>query len=168
MRFGPVRGVDIRDDSLATAEGGVGLWKAGAALTVGDTVIIDTAVNTGKQVVTLTASGTAHDEHLIVGAYSSVSGQATGGTGAQTTTTGFSGRAARTGDFVEIATGPVKARVDGTTDVAAKDRLQAFTTAGALQKDAALASFPKWPVVALEASTANSINATMIYVFGGM
>lgn len=160
MQFTAIQGVNVRDDTFAQADMGKSLFLAGAAFSCGHTLIYDTAVTTGKQAVKLTASGTAHDEHLICGGYSDENGNCVGGSGAVTTTSGLSGRDAATNDFVYVTRkGPCKLLVDGTADLAAKDRLKAWTTAGTLAKDLGpavnvtpVAVYPSWPVSYLDAA----------------
>lgn len=174
-------GYNINDDSIANAESAIGQWQAGAAILKGETCIVDTSVSTGKKCVKLTASGTAHDEHLIVGAFSSASGVAMGGKGSEgTAVTGLSGRDAASGDYIVLSKGPVKVRVDGTADVAAKAALKAFTTAGVLCHDSVwpagsvtpagptinFALYPLWPAFALEAYTTDAIAAKMVFLRG--
>lgn len=166
VMIGP-NGVNIRDDTLAQAdEARIGLFQAGAAIPINNTCIIDTSVTTGKKVVPLTASGTANNEHLIRGVY-----EGEGGQGAVVTATeaawGGKGRAALSGDWITLTTnGPARALVDGGTDITAGARLKAFTTAGVLMIDAALTSFPRWPVTAMEAYTDTADVGKLVYIWG--
>lgn len=163
MIFPQPGGADIRNDHQTTAaaftspEKGIGLFRAGAAISVGRSVMTDVADNTGKSVITRTVAL----QHLLTGIYEGV-----GGSGAQTTTSGLSGRDAATGDPIWVTCyGPALALAYATTTLGAGSALQ-IGTPGILTE----APNPTSPIVAVHASlqavtvTATTGTATRIII----
>lgn len=125
MIFPQPMGPDIRNDhqttapAFATPEKGIGAFRAGAAISVGYSVMTHVSDTTGKSVIARTVAL----QHLLTGIY-----EGSGGSGAQTSVSGLTGRDAVTGDVVWITCyGPALALAYATTTLGAGSALQIGT-----------------------------------------
>lgn len=140
-------------------------YKAGAALTVGTVVAQDVTDSSGIAVIAATT--TAAVRLRCVGLY-----EGDGGTGATTTATGFTGKAAVTGDIVAIKVYGIGTAVCGpqtTNDLStAGISLTPGNTAGQLQAmtAATVTGWLMWPLVSAEVgpTTAVSTGATKVFL----
>lgn len=137
MLINEVGGVNITNDTFATAPTVKELYKAGGAISVGQCVVMDDVANAltavGTQVVVSPASATASDQTRFCGIYSGV-----GGTGATSTVSTLPGKAAVSGDMIlviqkgmtyAIAEGTVTTLTNVTLSTAAAGRLKDYTAA---------------------------------------
>jgi hypothetical protein len=141
-------------------------FKAGGAISVGTVVSFDRTDTTGKTVITATTAATTR--LLCAGAFEGV----TNGQGTKTTVTGLTGRAAVSGDVVEIKvfgkaaliTGPQTSNDLSTSGLA----LTMGNTAGQLQANTAatVTGWLSWPIFNLEIgpTTAAATGVTACFV----
>lgn len=158
--FSPVTGV------LEGAEEVYMTFRAGGAVTVGTVVSLDRTDSTGKKVVTSTTAATTR--LMCIGAFEGV----TNGSGTATAVTGLTGRAAVTGDHIEIkvfgktalVTGPQTSNDLNTSGLA----LTMGNTAGQLQLNTAatVTGWLAWPIINLEIgpTTAAATGVTSCFV----
>lgn len=137
--------------------------EAGAAISVGNTVMLAGSDTTGKKVIKTTTT-IANCANLVVGIYEGV-----GGTGSETTTSGASGRDAVAGDTIYVTRyGKAAALVDGTTGAATTDGLiltMSTATAGVLNRQTtAVTNGVGHPFVALQANS-GAASGTISAVF---
>ena len=152
------------DTTLRQAESHDLLFEADGAIGVGEAVALDTGNTAGKLVVVCPAGATA--DHRAIGIY-----QGEGGSGAQTTTTGLSGRAAVDGDFVWIrVSGIATALVDGTTtDANDGDVLSpSLTTAGELVSLSTTFDAGDFPIFTCIEANAGATAAKKVFVRSGL
>jgi hypothetical protein len=162
MIFPQPNGVDIRNDhqttapAFATPEQGIGLFRAGGAISPGVSVMTDVADNTGKSVIARTVAL----QHLLTGIY-----EGTGGTGAPSSAAGFtSKRAAVTGDPIWVVCyGPALALAYATTTLGAGSALQ-IGTPGILTEAANPTAPAGALIAALQAVTVTSSGGTALRV----
>lgn len=161
MIFPQPLGADIRNDHQTTApafaapEKGIGAFRAGAAISVGRSVMTDVADTTGKSVIHRTVAL----QHLLTGIYEGV-----GGSGAATTTTGLTGKDAVTGDVVWITCyGPALALAYVTTTLGAGSALQ-IGTPGILTEAANPTAPAGAQIAAMSAVTVTATTGTAVRV----
>lgn len=135
MLINEVGGVNIKDDTFATAPTVKELYKAGGAISVGQCVVMDSVFGAGTavgtQVVVSPASATASDQTRFCGIYSGV-----GGTGTESTVSTLPGKAAVSGDMIlviqkgmtyAVAEGGVTTLTNVTLSTAAAGRLKEYS-----------------------------------------
>lgn len=166
MRYKKILGFSPVTAALEGGEEVYMTFKAGGAITVGTVVSIDRTDSTGKTVVTATTAATTR--LMCVGAFEGV----TNGQGTVTTVTGLSGRAAVSGDNVEVkvfgksslVTGPQTSNDLSTSGLA----LTMGNTAGQLQANTAatVTGWLAWPIINLEIgpTTAAATGVTSCFV----
>lgn len=127
--LGPISSADTTNVSSEKVQA---VFEAGAAISVGMVVMLAGSDTTGKKVIKTTTT-IANCANLVVGIYEGL-----GGTGAETTTSGATGRDAVTGDTIYVTRyGKAAALVDGTTGAATTDGLiltMSTATAGVLNR----------------------------------
>jgi len=156
MYFTQMQGQLLADHSFSGPAKAFTTVEADGAIPVGSPTVSDVGSTAGKLVVV----GAAATGFRFRGVYNGV-----GGTGATTSATGLSGKAAVDGDIIQVQLmGPVSALLDGTVDVADGDPIE--VGAGAFVKMVASTTtlLEGYRVIghALEAYTTNSAAAKSV------
>lgn len=156
--------VSNADTTQYLAEKKYRLYTANAAISVGMQVSLATGDTTGKKIVKTPTTTTT--DHVAIGVYEGI-----GGTGADATLSGLTGKAAVTNDLVQITVlGPVVALADLNAQWTDHDVLVASTTtAGYLSSGGATLTAGIRPLaIAKEAAVTSTFTnlAKAVYVFG--